>query len=387
MIVEAIAGTILGSLGLLPFIHTNLLIELFKETYSSGVSAAVFASALAASHLVFEVIPAIFFYIPSNQLNVSMLPSQRMVLEGKGILAMRITLNSFAKSTVLSNAFLPFFLLLIPFLFKSLKELLVWAMIGIISLPFISEKNPRNALLGIGVFLFSGMLGIYSFALSSQEALFPLLTGLFGTSSILLALREKQKIPIQEDIQAKTNSKTIAVGTILGAFSVLFPALTPAFLCSAAFFAMEEKREEYLSLNASIVSSKAFFDFAGVHAIGKARSGAAAHALEALPFNTAFDLIPILASFFFSLFASTIAVIFLYKKIIKRVYSIDFFKMNLLFFATITLAVLLFSGLKGMLIASASTAVGLLPCLLKIKRSYCLGALMLPSIIYSLGFG
>jgi putative membrane protein len=44
-----------------------------------------------------------------------------------------------------------------------------------------------------------------------------------------------------------------------------------------------------------------------------------------------------------------------------------------------------YSGLVGLIILATSTAIGILPAVVNVKRTHCMGVLMLPCILYFAG--
>ena len=379
-----VAGLFAGFSALVPFVHANLVLA-FSNSVFSPESAAVFAVVLSFSRLPWEALASVFFAIPSPGQNASVLPAHRLVLAGDGLAALRTTLSSFALSLFCCVLLLPLALFLVPFLYSALRLAVPFILLCVVLVTVFSEHSRKNALLGLFVFMLSGSLGfsVLSFP-TVNEPLFPLLTGLFGFSSLFLAVSENERPPAQRDLGPSVDRKMVFAGVLLGLFSGLLPAVTPAFLASAALFFFEAAPLQFLSLNASIVFSKLFFDFAAAATIGKARSGAAAAVLGAGSPSVSF--LAILLALGAGAFLLHAALVFsTCRAFSKGISSLNSRNFNLALLAFLSVSVLLVSGPVGLFIASTAACVGLLPALLKIRRAYSLGALMVPTLLYYSG--
>jgi putative membrane protein len=51
----------------------------------------------------------------------------------------------------------------------------------------------------------------------------------------------------------------------------------------------------------------------------------------------------------------------------------------------VTGMVMYFSGVAGLLVFGTATAIGMLPALAHVKRTHCMGVIMLPCILYFAG--
>jgi putative membrane protein len=386
MLLFVLLGIVVGILGVVPFLHTNLLLEILKNFFSDPLNLSIFAASLAFAHLVFEVLPSIFFYVPSANLNVSVLPSHQLVLKGEGLLAFKLTLHSFFFSLLLSVLLLPFFMAVLPAVFSFVKPMIPFLMLLLLAALFLSEKSPRKSFYGIAAFLISGVFGFAVFSLPlSGNTLFPVLTGLFGFSSLFLSIREESETIPQKDLPVEIDWRLIFVGALLGGFAVLFPAFNPALWSSLAFIFLENSPALFISLNSAVVSSKLFYDFAGVYIIGKARTGAAVVVKESLVGISLNQFVFIVLAILIAFSLSLAILLFLYKPVIKKIFSKKFRNPAPYLFVFLLVLLFIYSGFTGVFIASVATAVGLIPAFLGIKRSYSLGALILPSLIYATG--
>src|SRR5690606_15276961 len=102
----------------------------------------------------------------------------------------------------------PLFLIIIPIYLFSLEKIYFVVetfipFIIIFSIIYLILRE-SNILLGLIIFVISGILGYSAFNLPIKEPLLPLLTGLFGLSSIFLSLSDSKNKIIQEIGDKKT---------------------------------------------------------------------------------------------------------------------------------------------------------------------------------------
>ena len=83
--------------GLTPGIHINLVSALlvgfsgYLLGITSGVSLAVFIIAMGITHTFLDAIPSIFLGAPDEDMVMGVLPGHKLLLEGKGYEAVKLT--------------------------------------------------------------------------------------------------------------------------------------------------------------------------------------------------------------------------------------------------------------------------------------------------------
>ncbi len=386
------AGAILGITGAVPFFHANAVLQ-FAGTILPLAGLAVFAVSLSFSRLAFEAFSSIFLLVPSESQAASILPGHRMVLAGRGEEALETAIRSFALALVASVLLLPFFLAVSGDFYGAVKPFVLPLLLLAVFAMLFLEKTGEKFFLGALVFLLSGAFGFLSLSLDADgKTLFPLLSGLFGFSSILASSIGTKSEEGLTDVGFKVaargdGKKEVFAGVAAGIFSSFLPALSPAFL-SAFAFAFFEGRDErgFIALNSAVIASKMFFDVFAVFTIGKARSAAAAAIVPAVESGAlaAMDFAAMaLVAFAFSLLLFYAARPFLFRALRRATRASG--QLNKALFALLFLAVLGVSGFYGLFIAAVATAIGMLPVLLGVKRSFAMGALMLPAMVYLSG--
>ena len=182
------AGIILGAIsGLTPGLHVNnfaaMLLATSSVLMSFGLTPYHVASiilAAAISQTFFDAIPAVFVGAPDSDTILTVLPGHRMMLEGRGIEAVRLSAIGSAGSIIaalvlvfpLSWIFSKYNDLLMKYVGVLLLAVAAF-MIKVESGPVIEGQGSlvhlKYKALAVLVFLTSGLLGIFAF---NHEILF-----------------------------------------------------------------------------------------------------------------------------------------------------------------------------------------------------------------------
>ncbi|MBU1197796.1 tripartite tricarboxylate transporter permease [Candidatus Micrarchaeota archaeon] len=383
---ELLLGQGLGALGLLPFVHTNLLLQLTRHFIGEGIPLAVFAVAVSFSHLVFQTVPSLFLFLPSEAHGMNIVPYQEIARAKKTAVALRIILTTFLLALLLSIALHPLIQQLLPIAYEMLKPHMVWMLPLLILLFFASETSMKSLACGMLVFFLAGALGNVAFTVPGiREPLFPLLTGLFALPAVLMETRTPQS-QATETLQLKLKKSLVVGGVLAGAFSVLFPALSVSVLAGILLLFLEKKSGEFIVLASSIASSKLFYEFVAALTIEKGRSLAAVWIvpLASLPNTT--PLVPFIALVALTAtgFASA-TVLLAHGKLASVLQRIPRTAFRIILLTGLLCLAYLFEGTTGVMISVSAGAVGALPILLNTRRSHAAGALLVPAAMHFAG--
>jgi len=384
-VIEALlAGVIAGLSGLVPFVHPNFILAFFQKTFNP-IAAGVFATALVFSRLAFEPIASAFLLYPSQSQSASVLPAHSLLLEGKGLLAFGLMLRAAFFATVFSIVLAPLVALSLPLVFSLAQQVSGFALLALIAVALWSEKSLSRAGRGLLVFLFAGAFGFLVLTLPLlKQPLLPLLAGLFGMPALLQSLASAKELPQQKEQKLfEIDLRLVFLGVLLGAFSSVLPAVSPAVLAAVLFVFMESTPLRFIIAASATATSKTFFDFVAVFAIGKARSGAAAFVSQNA-FLSWQSLALFLAAGVLAFALAALAALFLAKFAARFLPKAGrTLAPFLLLLATTT--IFAFEGFAGVFVLAIATCIGLLPLLLEVKRSYSMGSLILPSVAYFFG--
>ncbi|MEM4330668.1 MAG: tripartite tricarboxylate transporter permease [Candidatus Pacearchaeota archaeon] len=379
--------------GLLPGIHTNLLAVLLLSisplflNYLSPLFIIVLIVSMGITNTFIDSIPSIYLGAPEEDSALSVLPGHKMLLDGRGheavimtIIGSLIAIVIFTFVSLLSFFFSLKFLLGIE---KFIPLLLFWVFIFLL----IQEKNKKVSFI---FFLLSGILGISSFNLSINQPLLPLLTGLFGTSTLIFSIYSNSKPPKQKIRKIKFSFRYIKRPLLSSLFiSPLFSFLpgvgaSQAAITGCSFFKRFSKKE-FLILVGSTNTLILSFSFLFLYLFNKKRSGLASVISEITKISFSSFLIIFFTIIFVSILAS-ILTLEISKFFAKRIHSFNYRKLSFSTFFFIVFVVFLVSGFKGILVLFVSTTLGFLSSLLGVKKSFLMGCLMIPTMLWYFPF-
>jgi len=409
------AGIILGAIsGLTPGLHVNnfatMLLATSSVLMSFGLTPYHVASIILAAAIAqtfFDAIPAVFVGAPDSDTILTVLPGHRMMLEGRGIEAVRLSAIGSAGSIIAA------LVLVFPlsWIFSKYNDLLM-KYVGVLLLAvaaFMSKAESGPVIEGQGslvhlkykalavlVFLTSGLLGIFAFNHEilfqsplgmEPEPLLPLLSGLFGASSLIISLSSCTIIPPQEDtglhIPAGSLARSAFLGSLGGSVISWIPGLSPSIAAMAVRLGAPSTGEEFLVSISGVNTANAIFSLVALYALGRPRSGAAAAIKELTVIN--FDLlIGMLVMIMLVGFASYIAAIGSARFFAGAISRMNYRRVCLGVLAGLTAMTLAFTGWFGLLIFFMSTVIGMISPLAGIRKTHAMGVLMLPLILHYL---
>ncbi|OIO26845.1 hypothetical protein COX86_01960 [Candidatus Micrarchaeota archaeon CG_4_10_14_0_2_um_filter_60_11] len=366
---EFLEGFLLGLAGLVPYLHTNLILQFL------GSAPLAFVSALAASHAVFEVFPAVLFAVPSQAHSIAALPAHQLAQQGKAFMAFRISLYSMFYGLVAALAFFPFYYLAAPAAYAAFKPFAGWVLLALV-VAFLATE--RNKVAGLLVFALSSGLGWFTFnSPLIAEPLFPLLTGLFAVPALLYSVGAQWPKP-DESETVEPDRRLVIAGAFLGCFSPFLPAVNPALIAAAAFLFLESSPIGFIAFSSALAASKIFYDAVSSQLIGVARSGAAV-ALAAEPVKSPFIVASATAA---GLAAAVALALLFYKPAARALSRLRLRYFNWFFLAFLAFANFLLGGWEALFVLGAASCVGVACVASGARRSACMGSLIAPSLAY-----
>ncbi|MEM2130896.1 MAG: tripartite tricarboxylate transporter permease [Candidatus Woesearchaeota archaeon] len=385
--------------GLLPGIHVNLVATtLFALSgillkHFDPLSLCVFIVSLSITHSFLDTIPSIYLGAPENENSLSVLPGQKMLLQGQGYQAVKITILGTYFGLVLAAFLIPLFFFIAKKIYPLFKPYILFFLILIILFMIFKEKN---FIFAFFVFLLSGLLGLLVFDISKnpfsgiKEPLFSLLSGLFGISGLIISFFENTKIPNQIlddsiDISLIDAFKSIFASSIGVFFIQFFPGLGPAqgSVISSQFI-KNIKDKLYLALVGAQGTMSVVFSLVTFYILGKAKDGSIVVLSKLIKIDFQIFLILI----FVMLFSGSISIflVFYFSKIFTKVIlkiNYQLLVLSIIFFIFVMSFIL--NSWIGILILISSTAIGLLAPLKGVARNHAMGCLLLPVIFYFFG--
>lgn len=393
-LIFVLIGTLLGTFtGLIPGIHVNnvalviiSLLPVLLERFSTHDIIAV-VIAMAVVHSYVDYIPSVIFGAPEEASVLSVLPGHKLLMEGKGYDAIRLTVIGSLGATIISSAALPLALVAFPILYLYVRKVIHILLIFIVLYMIYLEKGTKKRLYAVVVIIYSGLLGIIVLnygILNPKYALFPTLTGLFGISTLLTSLKSQPHIPPQNMEYSKENfTRGILVGSVGGMFSGMLPSVGSSQIAvMAQSFLGESDDREFLVALGGINTANAIYALLALYIIGRPRSGASI-AVEQILENVVFiDLVFMISVVLITSLFGVFITLRIARVVLRHVQRINYQKFTLYILLLLLFMVISLTGLKGLLIAITATAIGLMPTLIGVKRSHCMTVLIIPTIMY-----
>jgi len=395
LLVTLLLGVISGTLtGLTPGIHINLIGAILISasiTFLAGIPPTillVFIISMAITHTFLDFIPSIYFGAPDEDTGLSTLPGHFLLMRGEGQKAVTLTLIGSVIAIFSLSMILPAFIFIIPpiypFIQKMMGFFLIWISI------FLISHNKEKRLLSFSIFILAGFLGIASLNLNLSQPLFPLLTGLFGTSTIIYSIKSKGIIPEQIlekfQIPKKDLIKPALATIFISPISALFPGLGSSQAAIIGSTIIKNlSREQFLILIGSINTLIMSSSFIILLVLEKTRTGAANTIIQLIPLDQ-INIATIMVIIILTGIISIPLTLQISKYFAKRIDKINYILISYIILSFLIILIIYFTKFPGLIILIASTILGLACMELGIRRGLLMGSLLIPTIIYYLPF-
>ncbi len=393
LLLVLLIGILIGIVtGLVPGIHVNLVatalfaISPLLLDHFEPLSLAVFIISLSLTHSFLDTIPSVYLGAPENENALSVLPGQKMLLKGEGYQAVKITILGTYIGLIVAVILVPLFMLTAQKIYPILKPYLIYLLIALMSYMILKEKQRFWAFF---LFSLSGTLGIIVFSIPNlNEPLFPMLSGLFGLSGLIISYSENTKIPpqlIDGDIKLKIKDLIKAIlGSSVAVFLIqFFPGLGPAQGAVISNQLVKVKDKGYLALVGAMGTMSVVFSLVTFYVLGKAKDGTIVVISKLMEID--FKSFLIMTATF--LVAGSIAVfltLFFSKMFSRFIAKVNYKALVLVIMGFIVLMTMLLNSWIGIIVLITSSSIGLIAPLKDIGRNHAMGCLILPVILYFL---
>jgi len=393
IILASFAGLIAGTItGLFPGIHINLVaVLLFTISglllqYFSPITLAAFIVAMSITHVFLDFIPSIFLGAPNEDTALSILPGHRLLLQGYGYAAVKLTTMGCFYGLILSILVSPLLVLVVPSIFPFIQRYMIFILL-LSSLFLILKDDKKFAALII--FLMAGILGMatLNFRVINQPLL-PLFSGLFGTSLLTISFLENVRLPKQRIKEIKISHKSKLNALLTSLLSSLLVSFLPGVgsaqgaVIGSSFRKIKE--ETFLFLVGAINVIVMVWSFVALYAIEKPRSGSAVFVGKFLEYFSQNQLFLLFAV---ALFTGSLALILclIFSRLFAK--NIEKIKYKWLCFGIAIFIIIIttvISGPLSLLILATGTMIGILCNELGVKKMQMMGSLLVLVIFYYL---
>ena len=395
-------GVLLGTLsGLIPGLHANtfagivsaLSIPLAFVFGAEGICCLLISCMIV--HTFLDAVPSTFIGVPDADTVLSVLPAHQLYLAGNGEEAVRISALGSLWGFVYSLPLFAAFFFILPMFQGGIDWAVGLIILTAAGLLIVFSKTPGWAIL---LFFVSGLLGIFSMRFSYfsvgvfgvGEVLLPLLTGLFGIPMLLHALQSKTVNNIEQKFFGlAVSKKEVLKSTVRGTFAGAVVGWLPGFSSGTANALLavhksgeyeSRKPREYLLATSAANTANAVLGLAALYAVGRMRSGTLAAVAE-FPLPNIFLLLA--AAGVAAVLGYLLTVLFSRAGRYAAQANQKALSAGVLIFLILLTAV--FCGPFGLMLLALASAVGIIPAKLGVSRIFCMGAVMLPVMLFSFG--
>ncbi|CAD7767856.1 Tripartite tricarboxylate transporter TctA family protein [Candidatus Methanoperedenaceae archaeon GB37] len=414
-------GFLLGIVtGLIPGIHVNntaaLLLAMMPLFCSYGVPLlciVIVILANAITHTFIDIIPAVLVGVPEPDTALGVLPGHSMTIEGRGFEAIRLSALGSAGGVIGSLLFILPLAWVFGEFYESLCGYMVWALVGLILVMILSERGSgvvregslahlKYKAFAALVFLASGVLGSIAFAservlnppieIGEGVSLLPVLSGLFGASTLIISMLSTGELPLQEETEYSLSPRRVVRGVFFGSAAgslvAWFPGVSSAVATIIARLLIPhgegESESEFIVSLSGANTSNAIFTLLALYVIGRARSGAMVAIDQILTMNRETMLL-LFTVISLTALISYPATILIGRRALKLFAHLNYTRLSASVLTLLLSMVILFTGTTGLAIFATAIPIGMLPHYLGVRKSHLMGCILMPVTLYLIG--
>lgn len=383
-------GVLIGILtGLIPGFHPNLIATLaVSYTVFPPLESSVLLVSAGVTNTFVNFIPAVYLGAPSASTALSVLPGHKLLLEGRGREAIRLTVVGGLVSVLIVAALFPVFMFGLGNVYTVLERYMPFVLISVVLYMVWKDRRLDSVLF----FLLSGMLGYvvleHNF-IGTRHDLFPLLAGLFGVPMLIHSFRKNPEIPMEDRSVEHIGRREVAREGTLGSLAGVLVGLLPGIGSAQATYLVRELIDEdsergFMLAIGGVNTSNILVSIVAIYLIGKGRSGVAVSVQNLVQNITFNNIIVLVLTGLISAGLAAAAAIYLARRSLRLFRKLDYSKLCfgvLVFIFTISL---LLTGVRGLAVAAVGSSIGLSCLLSGSRRSYLMGCILFPVILFFL---
>lgn len=396
IILALICGICTGMFtGLTPGIHINLVnsilisvapILLLTFTIPQIV---LFIIAMSITHTFLDSLPSIFLGAPDKTTVLAVAPGHRYLLRGEGIRAFKLTLAGSFLAIIFSVLAMPAIAAFVSIAYPLIRGYVAYILIGFSAVLIIGSKSKSDALI---LFALSALLGYACTSGVFSEPLVPLLSGMFGLSSIILSIMNDKKIAEQKECNLyyfKGGVLSVFIGGFAGLITAIFPGIGASFatiigskLVSFIKSKAKEAADGFMMMLGSVNTFNFLLSIPMAYLFSKARNGSVM-AISTITGHISNNLLILIIAG--SLVSGCIAFLLSFhiqKLFVKIITKINYKLLSVIIAFTIIVISIVSSGLAGSIILAVSTSIGIYSSFVKAPKTAMMGCLIFPVIVW-----
>lgn len=369
--------------GLVPGIHPNTVASMaLLMPFEKGTGFAIFIVAMSVANSIIDAIPSVLLGTPSEENVAGMLPSHRMLHDGRGMEAIMLMVAGSLLGAIFAMAAMPLvfaFALRHGHVFPTIIPVIVVA-----SFCLMAWREGKK-LFALAFGLLCGTLGVVALG-KVDNAVFVLITGFFGVTGLLESIVSNPHMPRQSmAIVGKLGFRVPLLAALAGAFTSVFPGIGPTqATVTLGGTTYGHKGKDYIVLASGVGMANLVSSLLLLFAAGKGRSG------MAVSLQTFVQ--PDAATFALLLCAATVAAGLsaviaepLSRLAIEKLALLDYRKASACVLVFLLAIVWLSAGPLGLLACATAAGIALFGIAEGLNRSQCMSFLLFPTILFYLG--
>jgi len=390
----ALGGVALGTAsGLVPGLHANnfaLLLAAFAASIPADplfVGVAMLTAGVV--HTFLDIVPMLTLGVPDAAMAISALPGHRLVLEGRGREALRLSAVGSGLAVAVALPLAVPITWLMTHAYPVVRAHL-WIVLGAVVCLLVATESSTEAMVGgLLSFALAGALGWTTLdvtpeaPLGAGSMLTPLLTGLFG-APILLDAMGGGGVPPQADAKLTMGRRdlglTAGAGSIAGAVVGYLPGISAAIASVLALPAVPNRDPDrgFIVATSGANTANTVFALFALIALGTPRTGVMV-AVDST--GVPLDVPVLLAAVVVGAACGTLLVVALGDRYLLTVGRANYTVVSLVVLGFLACLSFAFTGFLGVVVFGASTVVGLVPPRFDARRVHLMGVLIGPLLI------
>jgi len=309
-----------------------------------------------------------------------------MLIKGRGYEAVILTVVGSLGALIIVVALTPLIVFAVSKGYSLIKPFI--GFILAFSSLFLIWREKKSRYWALFLFLLSGCLGIFVLdILTLKDPLFPLLSGLFGTSMLIVSIKENTVIPKQKHKTITISKRCFWQALFSSVFSSSLCSFLPALGPTQAAiigsqFCKRLGDKGFLVLVGGISTVNMALSFVSLYVVGKARNGSIVTMSQILNFFNFDFMVLFLGVSLFSACLATFLSVFFTSKFSVWICRVNYKILCTLIIFFVVFLVFLLSGFIGFVVLCLATFIGLAPAYTGIGRNHLMGCLILPVIFY-----
>ena len=389
-----VGGAILGSIsGLIPGLHANNFALVLAGVAPAVPGPPLFVGLAMLSagvvHTFLNAVPAMALGVPDAEMAITALPGHRMVLEGRGYEAIRLSaLGSILAVLVAIPLAIPI-TWAVTAAYPTIRSNLSLVLLVVVLSLIVSEFTWRARLGGALSFVLAGVLGAFTLNISPDAPLdaggmlAPIFAGLFGAPVLIDAIRGGGMPPQGTDtirMPRRLIGTTAIAGAIAGAIVGYIPGISAAIAAVAVLLLIPGGGGDrgYIVATSGVDTANTIFALFALVAIGQPRTGVMV-AFESA--NAPLDLPVLVGGVVLAGLIGFVLVILVGDAYLEVVGRLTYWKISVAVLSLLFVLSYLFTGPIGIGVFVVASAIGMVPVRFRARRVHLMGVLIGPLML------